>query len=62
MKKIPSTQKASTDDIYYVSAADVADKIIDHMRRLDPLLLLSSSLAAIPVSPMLRTRLRRKLD
>ena len=49
MKKIANTQKASTDDIYYVSAADVADKLIERMRRgLDPLLFSSSSLALIP--------------
>jgi hypothetical protein len=39
MKKIANTQKALTDDIYYVNAADVADKLIERMRRgLDPLL------------------------
>jgi hypothetical protein len=63
MKTTAKTKKASTDDIYYVSAADVADKIIDHMRRgLDPLLFSSSSLALIPVDRMLRTHMRRKLD
>jgi hypothetical protein len=42
MKTIASTKKASTDETYYVSAEDVADKIIDRMRRgLDPLLLTS---------------------
>ena len=63
MKEIANTQEASTDDIYYVSAADVADKLIERMRRgLDPLLFSSSSLALIPVVPRLRTQLRRKLD
>jgi hypothetical protein len=63
MKRIANTQKASTDDIYYVSAADVADKIIERMRRgLDPLLFSSSSLADVPVGPWLRTQVRRKLD
>ena len=63
MKKIANTQKASTDDIYYVSAADVADKLIERMRRgLDPLLFSSSSLAPISVGPWLRTQMRRKLD
>ena len=39
MRKIANTQKTLTDDIYYVSAADVADKLIERMRRgLDPLL------------------------
>ena len=63
MKKISNTTKASTDDIYCVSAADVADKIIDHMRRgLVPLLFCSSSLAQVAAGPMMRTRLRRELD
>jgi hypothetical protein len=63
MKKIANTQKVSTDDIYYVSAADVADKLIERMRRgLDPLLFPSSSLARITVGPCLRTQVRRKLD
>jgi hypothetical protein len=63
MKKIMSTQKASTDDIYYVSAVDVADKLIELMRRgLDPLLFLSSSFPLIPVGPWLRTQARRTLD
>jgi hypothetical protein len=63
MKKISNTKKALTDDIYYVSAADVADKIMDHMRRgLDPLLFCNSPLSHISVGPMLRTRLQRELD
>jgi hypothetical protein len=63
MKKIGTTQKPSTDDIYYVSAADVADKLIERMRRgLDPLLLSSHSLASTPVSSFLRTGVSRKLD
>lgn len=63
MKKFANPNNLSTDDIYYVSAADVADKIIDRMRRgLDPLLFSSPPLALIPVGPMLRTRLRIKLD
>ncbi len=63
MKKIAHTQKALTDEIYYVSAADVADKIMEYMwRGLDPLQFSSSTLALIPVGPMVRTRLRRKLD
>ena len=33
MRKIANTQKTLTDDIYYVSAADVADKLIERMRR-----------------------------
>jgi hypothetical protein len=63
MKKIANTQKTLTDDIYYVSAADVADKLIDRMRRgLDPLLFSSSSFALISAGPWLRTQVRRKLD
>ena len=45
MKKLAKTQKASTDDIYYVSAADVADKLIERMQRgLDPFLFSNSPL------------------
>jgi hypothetical protein len=63
MKKTMNTIKAPTDDIYYVSAAEVADKIIDHMRRgLDPLLFLSSPAAHICVGSMWRTRAWRDLD
>jgi hypothetical protein len=63
MKKIANAQKASTDDIYYVSAAVVADKLIERMRRgLDPVLFSSSSSALIPVGPWMRTQVRRKLD
>jgi hypothetical protein len=63
MKKPANIRNESIDDIYYVSAADVADKIIDRMRRgLDPLLLSSSSLALIPLGPMLRTRSLKKFD
>jgi hypothetical protein len=55
MKTIASTKMASTDDTYYVSAADVADKIIDRMRRgLDPLLLTNwraGSFARIAYAP-----------
>ena len=63
MKKIANMQKTLTDDIYYVNAADVADKLIERMRRgLDPLLFSSSSLALISAGPWLRTQVRRKLD
>jgi hypothetical protein len=63
MTKAAYLKKATMDDIYYVSAADVADKIIDHMRRgLDPLLFSSPSLALFAVGPMLRTRSRTKPD
>ena len=63
MKKFANTNKFSTDDVYYVSAADVADKIIDHMRRgSDPLLSSSSPSALLPAGSTFRTRLRTKLD
>jgi hypothetical protein len=63
MKKAMHTIKAPTDDIYYVSAADVADKIIDHMRRgSDPLLFSSSPSAHISLGLMWRIRTRRDLD
>jgi len=63
MKRIANTQWAPTDDIYYVSAADIADKLIDRMRRgLDPLLFASFSLALLPVGQLSRSRLRHELD
>lgn len=63
MKKISNSHQSTMDDIYYVSAADVADKIIDRMRRgLDPLLFADSSLALFPLAPSLRTRSRPKSD
>jgi hypothetical protein len=63
MTKVANSNQASMDDIYYVSAADVADKIIDHIRRgLDPLLFSSSSLALFAMGPLLRTRSRTKPD
>jgi hypothetical protein len=63
MKKISNSRNATMDDIYYVSAADVADKIIDRMRRgLDPLLFADSSLALVSLAPALRTRSRPKSD
>lgn len=63
MKKVANNQKALTDDIYYVSAADVADKLIERMRRgFDPLLLGSSPLALISAGPWLRARSVGKLD
>jgi hypothetical protein len=63
MKKISNCRKATMDDIYYVSAADVADKIIDRMRRgLDPLLFADSSLALFSLAPKLRAHTRPKSD
>jgi hypothetical protein len=63
MKTIANIGKQSTDDIYYVSAADVADKIIDRMwRGLDPLLFSSSDLDLIPVGSILNAHQRRNLN
>jgi hypothetical protein len=63
MKKAACLKKGTIDDLYYVSAADVADKIIDHMRRgLDPLLFSSSSLILFGTGPALSTRLKTKPD
>jgi hypothetical protein len=63
MKKIANIRNESIDDVYYVSAADVADEIIDRMRRgLDPLLLSGSSLTLISLGPMLRTHSITKFD
>jgi len=63
MKKLADIRKASTDDIYYVSAADVADKIIERLRRgLDPLLLSSSSLTLISLGPTLSTHSVTRFD
>ena len=63
MKKISNSRKATMDSIYFVSAADVADKIIDRMRcGWDPLLFADSSLALFSLAPALRTRSRPKSD
>jgi hypothetical protein len=63
VKRIAYGKKASTDDAYYVSAAAVADKIIDRMRRgLDPLLFRSSMLALVPAAHSFGTHLQRKPD
>ena len=63
MKSIANIRNESIDDAYYVSAADVADKIIEHMRRgLDPLQLSSSSLTLISLGPVLRTHSLTKFD
>jgi hypothetical protein len=63
MKSTANIRNESIDDAYYVSAADVADKIIEHMRRgLDPLQLANSSLTLISLGPMLRIHSLTKLD
>lgn len=63
MKKRADLQKASMDDGYYVSAADLADKIIEHIwRGLDPLQFSSSSLALFPLDSPLTFRSGTKPD
>jgi hypothetical protein len=63
MKKIAKIPRPPTDDVYYVSAADVADKLIDRMRRgLDPLLLSSRSWDLLPAGPMSRTYAHKEFD
>jgi hypothetical protein len=60
MKRIVKTSRAPTDDAYYVSAADVADKLLDRMRRgLDPLLL---SWDLFPAGLMSRTVALKEFD
>jgi hypothetical protein len=62
VKRIAHSKQA-TDDIYYVSAAALADKIIDRMRRgLDPLLIRSTMLSLVPAGATLNPRLQRKPD
>jgi hypothetical protein len=63
MKRIGKIPKPPTDDVYYVSAADVADKLIDRMRRgLDPLLWSGSSWDLLPAGPMSRTHAHKEFD
>jgi hypothetical protein len=62
MKRNAKNPRVPTDDVYYVSAADVADKLIDRMRRgLDPLLLSSCSRDLLVV-PIARTHGRNEFD
>jgi hypothetical protein len=47
----PNTKKLPTDEAYYVSAADLADKIIVLMQQgLDPLFLSTSTWALVQTS------------
>jgi hypothetical protein len=62
MKRNANSPRVPTDDVYYVSAADVADKLIDRMRRgLDPLLL-SGSWDLLPAGPIARTHAHKEFD
>ena len=63
VRRIAYNEYASTDDTYYVSAADVADKIIDRMRSgSDPLLIRSSMFALVPASATWSTPVQNKPD
>jgi hypothetical protein len=63
MKRTAKIPRPPTDDAYYVSAADVADKLIDRMRRgLDPLLWSNCSWELLPAGPMSRTHPHKKFD
>jgi hypothetical protein len=63
MKRTTKNHRAPTDDAYYVSAADVADKIIDRMRRgLDPHLFAGFSSALLLADPMSKTRMAEEFD
>jgi hypothetical protein len=63
MKRNAKLPEQPTDDAYYVSAADVADKLIDRMRRgLDPLLLSGCSWDLFPACPISRTPTHKKFD
>jgi hypothetical protein len=62
MKRIDNNSRVPTDDVYYVSAADVADKLIERMRRgLDPLLL-SSSWDLLSAGPVATTHAHNEFD
>jgi hypothetical protein len=61
MKKTAQTGTRSTDGIYSVSAADLADKLIHRMSEgLDPWLFPRSTMTQIRVSPLQRTWFRNK--
>jgi hypothetical protein len=63
MKLVINSTRAPTDDAYCVSAAAVADKIIDRMQRgLDPLLIRRSMVAFVPASAGLGGCLQREPD
>ena len=62
MKRNTKNPRVPTDDVYYVSAADVADKLIDRMRRgLNPLLLSNSSWDLL-AGPIVSTRAGNEFD
>jgi hypothetical protein len=63
MKSLTNSAEVLTDDAYYVSAAAVADKIIDRMQRgLDPLLMRRPMLAFIPADSGFGACFHRKPD
>jgi hypothetical protein len=56
MKKIANTRKTLTDDIRYVNVVEVADQLIERMRRVwTPSCFSSSSLALISSGPQWAT-------
>jgi hypothetical protein len=62
MKTRANSKSVFTDDVYHVAAADLADKLIERMRRgLGPILL-GSGHDFYSVDPILGIRVRRKLD
>jgi hypothetical protein len=62
MKSNAKSPRVPTDDVYYVSAADVADKLIDRMRRgLGPLLL-SGSWDLLPAGAIAGTHAHKEFD
>jgi hypothetical protein len=63
MKTITTSEKVSTDGMYSVSAADVADKIIARIQLgLGPQLFRRSALRFISISPIADIRSRKKVD
>ena len=62
MRTHSNNERVFTDDIYHVAAADLADKLIERMRRgLGPILL-DSVHDSYSVDPILGIRLRWKLE
>jgi hypothetical protein len=58
MQKIAHSLQSLTEDMYRVSAIDIADKIIEHLwSGWDPLQFSNHQLTLIPFVPTLRKRL-----